>query len=219
MGLHERGTHVGKSRRVEHPGQAAADERVGAALARRLGVKFTVAIEGIAVRIAEMAAEIDVLDNDRAARRERFHRPEQQSLRHGQMRHHEADIDERGSPRRPLFHHAALVELDMADIAAFCFVARRRELGLVEIETDHPATRPDALGQLETDVAAAAARVDHRQPGKRLETIEQSFRGRRQNSRQHRKARTAFFSALDDVAAQLLGLRHGCSLRPPLRRT
>src|SRR5690349_3225837 len=102
VGLDERGLHVGEARDVEHPSETAADESVGAALLRRGRVEFAVAVECLAVWIAEMAAEIDILDDDDAAWRQRLLCPVEQGFGHRQMRQHEANVDEAGLFRRPL---------------------------------------------------------------------------------------------------------------------
>ena len=87
-------------------------------------------------------------------------------------------------------------------------LARRRQLGFVEVEADDAATRPDARRQLEGDVAAAAAGVDGRETGERLEAVEQRSRRRRQHAGNHGQPRAAFLAALDDVGAQFLGFGH-----------
>ena len=160
-----------------------------------------------------MAVEIDVLDDDQTARRQGFHGPEKQRFRHGQMRQHEADIDELGSLCRPVLHHAAPVEFDMVDLSASA--ASRAAASLVSSRSK-PITRPSgptrsASSKLTSPPPQPASITS--QPAKWLETIEQSCRGRRQNPRQHRKSRTAFFSALDDIALSSSGFGMVASLK------
>ena len=64
MGLGHRGVDIHEAGRFKQADQPAAYECVGAAQLRRCGIEFAVAVEGGAVRIAEVPSEIDVLDDD-----------------------------------------------------------------------------------------------------------------------------------------------------------
>ena len=109
--------------RFKQADQPAAYERVGAAQLRRCGIEFAVAVESRTMRIAEVPAEIDVLDDEKAAGGERVHGAREQVFRFGEMREHEPHIDEGSASGRPGINHVAMVEFDIAELASAGFRA------------------------------------------------------------------------------------------------
>ncbi|ESZ23744.1 hypothetical protein [Mesorhizobium sp. L2C067A000] len=92
------------------------------------------------------------------------------------MREHEADMNQRGSVRRPGVKDVRVVKFYITDAARGGFFARQHKLAFVEVNADDAAISPDPLRQLEAYVSARAAGVDHSEIRKRLEGIEQRLR-------------------------------------------
>src|SRR5262249_18593779 len=92
--LNQRRIDLGEADTFQEPHEPPADERVGAAPARRLDVEVAVALVGCRRRVAEIAAVVNVLDDDHAPGRQDGEGPLQSLLRLGQMREDETNVYE-----------------------------------------------------------------------------------------------------------------------------
>jgi hypothetical protein len=169
---------IAEARLLEQPRQPRADMRVAAATARNRLVERDEAVVRLRGRIAEAPAIIDVLERSRPARRERGTGMRERAAGLGEMGEKKPHQHERCASGRPGVERARGAELDFAEPARDGLLACQRQLAPVEVEADHPAGGPCPPGQHEADLAAAAAGINNRCAGERLEPVEKLLRRR-----------------------------------------
>ena len=126
----------------------------------RRRVQLDVARERVVVRLAEVAAEVDVLDHDHATGHEPLADRGHRGTRVGQVRQQEAGVDHvEALVACGRVHHVVVAELRIRDAGRDRVLAARSSLVL---SRSAPTANPSGArpGQLERHIAAAAPDVE-----------------------------------------------------------
>ena len=145
--------------------------------------------------MAERAFEIDVLDDQNAARPKRLEHVLQHDAPIGEMRQDEAAIHEVvGARLRPLADVLA-TEFEVVEPEPRALRLRRGPLHCVDFEANDAALRADPAREFEADVATAAADVHTAHAGADARFVEQRVGRRRHGPREQVQAEPARLAA------------------------
>ena len=146
----------------QKPREARPNMRIASVPLDHSSIQFDVAAEGEGLGMTEMPREVDVLDDQRAARLQPALHPHNRARRIGEMSQQESRIDNVKFNLERARNDVRLIERDVFEAESRRLLSRQVQLDFVQVDADDTSRRSHPPRQLERHISSAAPRVEAR---------------------------------------------------------